>query len=106
MVHLPQEDESLDYKEQLSSQYNKSCRILATYLTEMMIAYAKGRSTRNIIHTNEQGVIIGLWNIVLNKIQQELNKMFVFQLTEVVEGYLETYLKDSLSKDLYKWRKH
>jgi hypothetical protein len=101
----------------------------------MMIAYAKGRSTRNIIHTNEQGVIIGLWtkwhgavkslarreinfklknynehplawNIVLNKIQQELNKMFVFQLTEVVEGYLETYLKDSLSKDLYKWRKH
>jgi hypothetical protein len=46
------------------------------------------------------------WSIVLNKIQQELNKMFVFQLTEVVEGYLETYLKDSLSKDLYKWRKH
>ena len=98
MVQLPQEDESLDYKEQLSSQHNKSSRVHAAYLTKMKIAYVEERSTRNIIHTNEQGVIIGLstkwhravkslakrenyfklknynehplaWSIVLNKIQ-------------------------------------
>jgi hypothetical protein len=32
--------------------------------------------------------------------------MFIFEHTEVAEGYMEKYLKHSLSKERYKWRKH
>ena len=46
------------------------------------------------------------WSIVLANIERELNRMFVFQETEVMPGYLEKYLKDSLAKDRHKWRKH
>jgi hypothetical protein len=44
--------------------------------------------------------------IVVSNIQKELNKMFVFEETEVTPGYLEKYLKESLPKDRQKWQKH
>jgi hypothetical protein len=134
MMRLPQEDDSSD-DDQRSNQQNKSRRVHAAYLSEMKNAHSEGRPAHHIIQTSEQGVILGLrtkwhgavkslarreidyklknyndhplaWSIVVGKIQSELNKMFIFEHTEVAEGYLEKYLKDSLTKDRHTWRKH
>jgi hypothetical protein len=133
MVSLPQEESS--DSDQPNSRRSSTRRAHAAYLSEMKNAHTEGRRARHIIQTNEQGIIIGLrtkwhgavkalarreidfklrnyndhpmaWSIVLANIQRELNRMFVFQETEVMPGYLEKYLKDSLAKDRHKWRKH
>ena len=133
MVSLPQEESS--DSDQPNSRRGSARRAHAAYLSEMKNAHTEGRRARHIIQTNEQSIIIGLrtkwhgavkalarreidfrlrnyndhpmaWSIVMANIQRELNRMFVFQETEVMPGYLEKYLKDSLAKDRHKWCKH
>jgi hypothetical protein len=134
MVPLPQ-DVNPSELEQFSGQRKQNHQVHNAYLYEMKNAHAEGREAKHVVRTNEQGIIIGLhskwhgavkalakreidyklrnynehplsWTIVFNNIQNQLNKMFIFEHTEVAEGYMEKYLKHSHSKEQHKWHKH